>query len=82
MLITIRVLQIVDGNAVIAGQPQRDLIVARGYMPSGQELITTETKPASERRNAIRQLVEWVFKHRPQWSVAIDDSHGSTAVLS
>lgn len=88
MLITIKVLTCIDGNAVVAEAagglgPPESLIVVRGYLPSGQELITSKIVDARERREAIRSVVEWLFVHRPGWSVEIDDSRtGETQVAA
>ncbi len=88
MLIKIRVLKCEDGTAKIAaarGQecPPDALIVVRGYLPSGQELITSRIMPATQRKDAIRAVVEWLFLNRPGWSVEIDDSRtGNTQVAA
>lgn len=86
-MVTIRVLSVVDGHVVDADdesdvESPRQQIVARAYLPTNQEFMTSPIRPASERVSAIRSLVSWLARHRPQWDFEIDDSHGSTAVVS
>lgn len=87
MLITIKVLACVDGNAIVAEKagghgPPESLIVVRGYLPSGQELITSKIVDARQRKAAIRSVVEWLFTNRPGWSVQIDDSRVGETVAA
>lgn len=87
MLITVKVMTCIDGNTKIAEPvgghgPPEPLIVVRGYLPSGQELITSKVVHASQRREAIRSVVEWLFIHRPGWSVEIDDSRTGQTVAA
>lgn len=77
MIITIRVLRV--GGAPV------ERCVARGYLPSGQEVITgpiVTGTDAPARKSAIRAVVEWIFGHRPSWSIEIDDHRlGHTEVV-
>ena len=68
MIVTIRVL-LVRGTAAVK-------CVARGYLPSGQELITGPVVEGADRtaRNlTVQPIVAWIIKHRPGWSFEIDD---------
>ncbi len=90
MIITIKVLR-------VGGAPRSDRewldpslagdrFVARGYLPSGQEVVTspivTGLTVAVAQTRAIRLVVEWLFGNRPGWAFEIDDQRlGHTEVV-
>lgn len=82
MIITIKIHTCADADADgdeanVTGKPPR-LVVAYGYLPSGQLLIQSgKAVPRADYQIAIRSVVGWIFRHRPGWSFEIDDARTS-----
>lgn len=83
MLITIRVLNVHDGDAQINGTPPRKLLCARGFMPNstgaefpwGQVLIESGVREGHDWQTqsaAKKEIVDWLRQHRPSYTVMYD----------
>lgn len=74
MIITIKLHTCTDGDAAIAGTTPRELVVAYGYLPSGQLFIQSgKAVSRADYKTAIRNVIGWIFKNRPGWSFLIED---------
>ncbi len=74
-VVTIKVVDIADGDAIISGTEPRKLLLARGYLPNGQEVIASrvhEGHGQEARAAAVREVVDWLHAGRPTWTVVID----------
>jgi hypothetical protein len=67
MMITIKVYPVAGDGA-----PQ---CIARGYMPSGQELIQSSihaTHDPASQSAAVKEVSTWIHANRPGWNIEID----------
>jgi hypothetical protein len=77
-MITIQVLNAVDGDATIAGTAPRKLSIARGLLPSGQLFMESKVHEGHEpevQNAAVRELTTWLQDNRPDWRVEMQEIH-------
>lgn len=75
MTLTIKVWNCKDGDAIINRTAPRKLLVARGYLPSGQEFITSKVHEGHDpltQNAAVREITGWLRANRPTWNIVID----------
>lgn len=75
MTITIKVYEVKDGDARIKRTPPRSLLIAKGFLPSGQDFIHSRIyeghDPATQSK-AVHEIRRWLADNRPEWNLIID----------